>query len=46
MRSEKIELILKAREAALSAVQVYNNPLTSFKTESFIILFVIVFYNA
>ncbi len=41
MRSEKIELILKAREAALSAVQVYNNPLTSFKTESFIVLFII-----
>lgn len=41
MRSEKIELILKAREAALSAVQVYNNPLTNFKTESFIVLFVI-----
>jgi len=39
--SEKVELILKSKEAALSAVQIYNNPLTSFKTESFIILFVI-----
>ena len=39
--SEKRELILKSREAALSAVQIYNNPLTAFKTESFIVLFVI-----
>lgn len=36
--SEKIDLILKAREALLSAVQIYNNPLISFKTESFIVL--------
>ena len=36
--SEKIELIMKAREAMLSAVQIYNNPLISFKTESFIVL--------
>jgi hypothetical protein len=39
--SERRELILKSREAALSAVQIYNNPLTGFKTESFIILFII-----
>ncbi len=39
--SEKIDLILKSREAALSAVQIYNNPLTSFKSESFIVLFII-----
>src|SRR3990167_1830541 len=39
--SEKRELILKSREAALSAVQIYNNPTTTFKTESFIVLFVI-----
>lgn len=39
--SEKIDLIVKAREAMLSAVQVYNNPLGSFKTESFIVLAVI-----
>lgn len=39
--SEKNDLILKAREAALSAVQIYNNPLTAFKSESFIVLFMI-----
>lgn len=39
--SERIELIHKSREAALSAVQIYNNPTTTFKTESFIVLFVI-----
>lgn len=39
--SERRELILKSREAALSAVQIYNNPLTGFKTESFIVLSVI-----
>ena len=39
--SERIELIQKSREAALSAVQIYNNPTTTFKTESFIVLFVI-----
>lgn len=39
--SERRELILKSREAALSAVQIYNNPLTGFKTESFIVLLVI-----
>jgi hypothetical protein len=31
-------LIGKAREAALTAVQAYNNPLTTFKSESFIVL--------
>lgn len=36
--SEKRDLIDKAREAMLSAVQIYNNPLMSFKTESFIVL--------
>ena len=39
--SEKVDLILKSREAALSAVQIYNNPLIEFKIESFIVLFVI-----
>jgi hypothetical protein len=39
--SEKRELIKKSREAALSAVQIYNNPNTTFKTESFIVLFII-----
>ena len=36
--SEKVDLIMKAREAMLSAVQIYNNPLISFKTESYIVL--------
>jgi len=36
--SEKVDLIMKSREAMLSAVQIYNNPLISFKTESFIVL--------
>jgi len=39
--SEKRDLIEKAREAMLSAVQIYNNPLINFKTESFIVLSVI-----
>lgn len=39
--SERVELIEKSREAALSAVQIYNNPTTTFKTEAFIVLFVI-----
>jgi hypothetical protein len=39
--SEKVDLIMKAREAMLSAVQIYNNPLISFKTESFIVLSII-----
>ncbi len=36
--SEKRDLIHKSREAMLSAVQIYNNPLITFKTESFIVL--------
>jgi hypothetical protein len=36
--SEKVALVQKAREAMLSAVQIYNNPLISFKTESFVVL--------
>ncbi len=39
--SEKVDLVIKSREAALSAVQVFNNPLTTFKTETFIVLFMI-----
>lgn len=39
--SEKRDLIGKAREAMLAAVQIYNNPLISFKTETFIVLSVI-----
>lgn len=39
--SERVELIQKSREAALSAIQIYNNPTTSFKTESYIVIFII-----
>ncbi len=39
--SVKTELINKSREAALNAVQVFNNPLTTFKTETFIVLMII-----
>lgn len=39
--SIKNELICKAKEAMLAAVQIYNNPNISFKTESFITLSVI-----
>lgn len=35
--SIKQELVAKAREAALAAVQVFNNPLISFKSEMFIV---------
>jgi len=38
VHSERSDLIDKAREAMLSAVQIYNNPLIGFKTESFIVL--------
>lgn len=46
MRKKKIgsvknELLTKAREAMLSAVQIYNNPLILFKSETFIVLAVI-----
>lgn len=36
--SEKVDLITKARESMLSAVQIFNNPLIGFRTESFIVL--------
>ena len=39
--SVKKELLFKSREAALNAVQTFNNPLTTFKTETFIVLMVI-----
>lgn len=35
------QLLQKSREAALNAVQTFNNPLTMFKTESFIVLMVV-----
>ena len=34
-------LLSKSREAALNAVQTFNNPLTAFKAETFIVLMVI-----
>jgi len=37
------ELIEKSREAALSATRVFNDPMTRFKSESYIVLMV---YNA
>ncbi|KTD25079.1 DUF3644 domain-containing protein [Legionella maceachernii] len=36
--SIKNELIKKSQEAALAAIQLYNNPLITFKAESFIVL--------
>ena len=36
--SIQMELLLKSREAVLSAVQSFNNPLTTFKAETFIVL--------
>ena len=41
IRSIKHELVKKAREALLAAVQIYNNPNITFKTESFITLSII-----
>ncbi len=35
------ELVQKSREAALNAVQTFNNPLTTFRTETFIVLMII-----
>ncbi|MBI4298259.1 MAG: DUF3644 domain-containing protein [Chloroflexi bacterium] len=39
--SVRAELLAKSREAALNAVQTFNNPLATFKTETFIVLIVI-----
>jgi hypothetical protein len=39
--SIRAELLTKSREAALNAVQTFNNPLSTFKTETFIVLIVI-----
>ena len=41
VHSIKDELITKSREAALSAVQIYNSPLVLFKAEIFVVLMVI-----
>ena len=39
--SVKTELIRDSRDAALNAVQTFNNPLTTFKAETFIVLMII-----
>lgn len=39
--SIKAELVKKAREAALAAVQIFNNPNITFKSESYIVLMII-----
>jgi hypothetical protein len=39
--SKKLELIRCSREAALAAIQIYNNPLITFKTGNFIVLMII-----
>jgi len=39
--SIKSELLRKSREAALAAVQIFNNPNISFKSESYVVLMVI-----
>ena len=39
--AEEFRLLAKARESALAAVRVYNDPLAGFRTETFIVLMVI-----
>ncbi len=39
--SLKRELLTKSREAALSAIKIFNDPLINFKTETFIVLMII-----
>jgi hypothetical protein len=41
VKSVKLELIKKSREAALAAVQVFNNPAITFKSEIYVVLMVI-----
>lgn len=41
VHSVREQLLAKAREAALAAVQTYNNPLVRFKSETFVVLMVI-----
>lgn len=38
IKSKKTELLVKARESMLSAVQIFNNPNIQFKSETFIVL--------
>jgi hypothetical protein len=40
-RATRAELLKQSREAALNAVQTYNNPLVTFKSQTFIVLMVI-----
>ena len=39
--SRRLQLVRSSREAALAAIQAYNNPLITFKTETFIVLMMI-----
>jgi hypothetical protein len=39
--SIKTELLKKSREAALAAVQIFNNPNISFKSESYVVLMIV-----
>ncbi len=39
--AEEYRLVAKARESALAALRVYNDPLAGFRTETFIVLMVI-----
>jgi len=39
--SIKSELLKKSQEAALAAVQIFNNPNISFKSESYVVLMII-----
>lgn len=41
VHSIQSQLLVKSKEAALNAVQTFNNPLTTFRTETFITLMVI-----
>lgn len=39
--SEEFRLLAKAREAALAALRIYNDPTSGFRTESFIVLMIV-----
>lgn len=41
LKSVKLELVKKSREAALAAVQIFNNPAITFKSEIYIVIMVI-----
>jgi len=41
LKSVKLELVKKSREAALAAVQIFNNPAITFKSEIYIVMMVI-----